>query len=214
MWANAKTPITNKSSRDGFTIVELLIVIVVIGILATITIVAYNGIQDRARNTTRVAAARHALGLIQTYATLNQTYPTLTDSSADGTFAACIGNDWPYLQTQRVCWNVFTDGGAPGVSTFIQNNSVNSALASIGSLPNYPKVPIWQGVYQSRPVNLYGLAIVYRPTTANTLFPLGHSLIYILKGDPATVDCGVSGANKSEVVPGVTRCLIPLPDNL
>ena len=34
----------------GFTIVELLIVIVVIGILAAITIVAYNGIQDRAKS--------------------------------------------------------------------------------------------------------------------------------------------------------------------
>ena len=33
----------------GFTIVELLIVIVVIAILATISIVAYNGIQQRAR---------------------------------------------------------------------------------------------------------------------------------------------------------------------
>ena len=33
----------------GFTIVELLIVIVVIGILAAITIVAYNGIQQRAK---------------------------------------------------------------------------------------------------------------------------------------------------------------------
>lgn len=35
--------------QDGFTIVELLIVIVVIGILAAITIVAFNGVQDRAR---------------------------------------------------------------------------------------------------------------------------------------------------------------------
>ena len=35
---------------DGFTIVELLIVIVVIAILAAITVVAFNGIQDRARN--------------------------------------------------------------------------------------------------------------------------------------------------------------------
>lgn len=34
-------------NRSGFTIVELLIVIVVIGILATIAIVAYNGIQAR-----------------------------------------------------------------------------------------------------------------------------------------------------------------------
>ena len=40
-----------QQSRSGFTIVELLIVIVVIGILAAITIVAFNGIQSRARAT-------------------------------------------------------------------------------------------------------------------------------------------------------------------
>lgn len=34
-----------KERQIGFTIVELLIVIVVIGILAAITVVAYNGIQ-------------------------------------------------------------------------------------------------------------------------------------------------------------------------
>ncbi len=37
--------------QKGFTIVELLIVVVVIAILATITIVAYNGIQNRAHDT-------------------------------------------------------------------------------------------------------------------------------------------------------------------
>lgn len=39
---------TRHINRRGFTIVELLIVIVVIAILATITVVAYNGIQQRA----------------------------------------------------------------------------------------------------------------------------------------------------------------------
>lgn len=38
--------------QKAFTIVELLIVIVVIGILAAITVVAYSGIQNRANETT------------------------------------------------------------------------------------------------------------------------------------------------------------------
>jgi len=35
--------------HDGFTIVELLIVVVVIAILAAITIVSYNGVQAQAK---------------------------------------------------------------------------------------------------------------------------------------------------------------------
>ncbi len=40
------------SKQHGFTIVELLIVIVVIAILAAISVVAYNGIQNRANDAT------------------------------------------------------------------------------------------------------------------------------------------------------------------
>jgi prepilin-type N-terminal cleavage/methylation domain-containing protein len=38
-----------EKKRSGFTIVELLIVIVVIAILAALTFVAFNGLQNRAR---------------------------------------------------------------------------------------------------------------------------------------------------------------------
>jgi len=44
--------VTNKKNkfRTGFTIIELLVVIVIIGILAAITLVSYNGIQAKARD--------------------------------------------------------------------------------------------------------------------------------------------------------------------
>lgn len=49
---------TESNKRRGFTIVELLIVIVVIGILAAITIVAYNGVQARAKATAVVSGIK------------------------------------------------------------------------------------------------------------------------------------------------------------
>lgn len=44
-----------QKDKSGFTIVELLIVIVIIGILASLVIVAYNGIQQRAATAKREA---------------------------------------------------------------------------------------------------------------------------------------------------------------
>ncbi|MDO8335862.1 MAG: prepilin-type N-terminal cleavage/methylation domain-containing protein [Candidatus Saccharibacteria bacterium] len=56
-----------KSRNQGFTIVELLIVIVIIGILAALVIVAYNGIQQRARDADRDADLRALKTSIELY---------------------------------------------------------------------------------------------------------------------------------------------------
>lgn len=66
-----------RKRQGGFTIVELLIVIVVIGILAAITIVAYNGIQQRANNSAVVAGARNTFNLIKSYKATYGSYPSL-----------------------------------------------------------------------------------------------------------------------------------------
>lgn len=61
---------------DGFTIVELLIVIVVIGILAAIVIVAFNGVQARARTTQRISDIQSIQKLILAYHAVHGKYPT------------------------------------------------------------------------------------------------------------------------------------------
>ena len=62
--------------QKGFTIVELLIVIVVIAILAAITVVAFNGIQNRAND----VAVQNDMSMIarklKAYATTDGVYPT------------------------------------------------------------------------------------------------------------------------------------------
>lgn len=64
--------------RDGFTIVELLIVIVVIGILATVSIVAYSGVRLRAENVKTVTSVMAYAKALQLYATTNARYPIVS----------------------------------------------------------------------------------------------------------------------------------------
>lgn len=84
-----RTNIKNKltGANNGFTIVELLIVVVVIAVLAAITIVSYNGITNRANESAVEAGASTIQRKAELFASDSSSgkYPTaLTDLSADG----------------------------------------------------------------------------------------------------------------------------------
>jgi len=101
-----------RAKQTGFTIVELLIVIVVIAILAAISIIAYNGIQSRAN-------------VASSLTTLNNYVKTLRLIKADtGTLPttnACLGPVAAY-----------PSGCADAGQTATSQASFNSQLASYG----------------------------------------------------------------------------------
>lgn len=77
---------TTQFKQKGFTIIELLIVIVVIGILATITAIALGGANERARDAKRESDAKSLQTALEAYYTVgNSNYPTLANMN-DATF--------------------------------------------------------------------------------------------------------------------------------
>lgn len=83
-----------EAKQKGFTIVELLIVIVVIGILAAISIVAYNGIRTRANNTQTIDAVKQFVKAYNLYAADNGGYPQESGCLGEGYPAnVCLAQD-------------------------------------------------------------------------------------------------------------------------
>ena len=79
--------ISLKNRNKGFTIIELLIVIIIIGILALIGVVAYGNVQESARNSKRQSDVSSIHTALEAYYVQNTLYPSLTqinDTSAGG----------------------------------------------------------------------------------------------------------------------------------
>lgn len=65
-----------KQRQSGFTIVELLIVIVIIGILATLVIVTFSGVQQKARDSERKTDINAIAGQLEAGYANKGYYPT------------------------------------------------------------------------------------------------------------------------------------------
>jgi len=116
-------------STKGFTIVELLIVIVIIGILAALVLNTIAGVQKDALNTSRVAELKSWQKQFELYRASEGSYPTMPNGNY------CLGENFPDGKCRN--WD------QTGIYTYDQVDSAPllAQLEPFGSSPDSQGTP-------------------------------------------------------------------------
>lgn len=186
-----------KRSGSGFTIVELLIVIVVIAILAAVTIVSYNGIAERARNAQLLGVVDAYTKALQIYKVQNGTFPLVNVAESGYENYACLGSATSFPATAPYQSSSCYYSGATVVktsSTFA--NQLNTAVS------NLPDAALPSVSSSDNSMSIRGVLYL----TNNNGTPA--SLQYVMKGNQ---DCA-RGIKNYDLPswPGMTVCMLTL----
>lgn len=106
--------------QRGFTIVELLIVVVIIGILAAIVVVAYNGITSRAHHTAVLNDLASIGKKLELYKVENGAYPTSVGQLVSANFTVTKGS---YDDRNNMYYRVDSQGRWYAIGAITQNTA-------------------------------------------------------------------------------------------
>jgi len=127
----------------GFTIVELLIVIVVIGILAAIVIVTYNGIQQNARVASIQSDLTQAAQQLSVYKTGTSTTDQYPPDQATANLKISSNNTYSYSYMPSANYYCLT----------VSNGSTSYYVSSLSSASNSGSCPTTNGLVGWWPLN-------------------------------------------------------------
>lgn len=180
------------AKHQGFTIVELAVVIVVIAILATLTVVTYQSATKDAYNAQIIAGVRSHYDAIKAYRLTKGEYP-YTQREADDEYIAmtCLGTGYE----DQHC------GAITGVEVYedsLFNTQMKSFLKTTLNPISDTSLPVPGESYVGA---AYGLDETSRSSTN-----YGRVIEYALHGDD--VDCGIAEAWEYSVSSQATACEI------
>jgi prepilin-type N-terminal cleavage/methylation domain-containing protein len=126
---------SKKLNKSGFTIVELLVVIVVIGILAAITIVTYSGITNKATVASLTSDLDNASKLLKLDQVTNMNYPAnLAAANGGRGITASSGTTYQYVVNNNISPQSFCLAATKNSQTYKTTESFAPAL---GDCTNY-----------------------------------------------------------------------------
>lgn len=121
----------NTYTRQGFTIVELLIVIVVVAVLAAVSVSAFSGTQQRARDTQRVHDMQTIVKALELYKIQTGTYPAVHPTNQIGGWEVSSINPNQFLSALKTS----------GVVSTVPVDPVNTGTTTQGMLYRYTLYP-------------------------------------------------------------------------
>ncbi len=83
-----------KTDQKGFTLIEILVVVLIIGIIGTLAAVAVNAARSKARDATRLSSVRQTQSALEDYYNELNTYPPGSGLPlGDSTQSSCFGTN-------------------------------------------------------------------------------------------------------------------------
>jgi prepilin-type N-terminal cleavage/methylation domain-containing protein len=198
-------------NTSGFTIVELLVVIIVIGILSAIVVVAYNGVQKNAQNTALLSGMDALEKGLKLYAAEQGAYPRPTDipgqsGGGNGWFSyACIqptSGGWP-VQDGLGASDCFSSNGVQANYVGYSSVVIQAIKSKVNPIPDTRSLT---ASFSTSGVTIASRGILYQyQGDPDPFYPQGQaSLLYVIQNDQK---CG--RGDKTSIA-NVTMCNITL----
>jgi prepilin-type N-terminal cleavage/methylation domain-containing protein len=117
-----------EGDEEGFTLVELLIVVVILGILAAVTVFGLSGSTSKSNKAACNTDARSVEVAVEAYHSDNGAWPSIASGGViDGTNLLGVGSSGPYLRTKPTNSHYAITLGANGV-VLVNNIDYDAAI--------------------------------------------------------------------------------------